>query len=140
MPLKCHENVLVFYKKLPTYNPQMVQGKVHEIGGGTGTSSNYDSNTTPSPAGLSSLYFPRDVIEFKNRVGKSLHPTQKPVNLCEYLIKTYSNEGDTVLDTFMGSGTTGVAAVNTHRNFIGYETDDKFFKVSEGRLKENRNE
>ena len=69
-----------------------------------------------------------------------MHPTQKPVNLCEYFIKTYSNEGDTVLDTFMGSGTTGVAAMNTHRNFIGYEVNGNFFKISEDRLKENRNE
>ena len=137
MPLKCHENVLVFYDKLPIYNPQMIQGKAHGIGGGTGTS-NYGS-FIPNPTKLSSSYFPRDVIEFKSRVGKSLHPTQKPMGLCEYFIKTYSNENDTVLDTFMGSGTTGVAARNTHRSFVGYEIDDNFFKISEDRLKVKHN-
>ena len=77
---------------------------------------------------LSILSFPRD--------GKKLHPTQKPVALLEYLIKTYTNEGETVLDNCMGSGSTGVACINTNRNFIGYELDEKYFEIAEKRLNE----
>ena len=79
---------------------------------------------------------PSDVLHFNvvpNRNGK-LHPTQKPVDLCEWLIKTYSNEGDLVLDPFMGSGTTGIACINTNRNFIGIEKDKKYFEVAKKRL------
>ena len=79
---------------------------------------------------------PSDVLEFKvvpNRNGK-LHPTQKPVELCEYLIKTYTNEGETVLDNCMGSGSTGVACVNTNRKFIGIELDDKYFEIAKQRI------
>ena len=70
--------------------------------------------------------------------GKNLHPTQKPVALLEYLIKTYTNEGETVLDNCMGSGSTGVACINTNRNFIGYELDEKYFEIAEKRLNEQR--
>ncbi len=81
--------------------------------------------------------FPHNVLEYPNVIGKqALHPTQKPVALFEYLIKTYTNEGETVLDNTMGSGTTGVACINTNRNFIGMELDDKYFEIAKARINE----
>lgn len=80
--------------------------------------------------------YPRSVVKFSNGNYKSLHPTQKPVPLLEYLIKTYTNEGDTVLDNCMGSGSTGVACINTNRNFIGYELDEKYFEIAQKRINE----
>ena len=80
--------------------------------------------------------FPHNVLEYPNVIGKqALHPTQKPVALFEYLIKTYTNEGDTVLDNVMGSGTTGVACKNLNRNFIGIELDEEYFKIAQSRIK-----
>jgi site-specific DNA-methyltransferase (adenine-specific) len=78
--------------------------------------------------------FPKSILKFTRETGK--HTTQKPVKLCDWLIKTYTNEGETVLDNTTGSGTTGVACVNTKRKFIGYELDEKYFKVAEERIKE----
>ena len=80
--------------------------------------------------------FPDNVIEFNSLGGKKLHPTQKPVELCEYLIKTYTNEGDVVLDNCMGSGTTGVACMNTNRKFIGIELDNNYFDIASKRIEE----
>ena len=77
--------------------------------------------------------YPVSVLKF-NKDKEKVHPTQKPVALCEYFIKTYTNEGDTVLDNCMGSGSTGVACVNTNRNFIGIELDEKYFKIAEERI------
>jgi site-specific DNA-methyltransferase (adenine-specific) len=79
--------------------------------------------------------YPKSILEFKSEFN-SMHPTQKPVALLEYLIKTYTNEGDVVLDNTMGSGTTGVACVNTNRNFIGMELDDKYFEIAKARINE----
>ena len=86
-----------------------------------------------------SLYtnYPRQLLEYVGERG--LHPTQKPVSLFEYLVKTYTNEGDTVLDNVMGSGTTGVACVNTSRNFIGMELDEEYFKIAEQRIEQAKN-
>ena len=81
--------------------------------------------------------YPTSQIRFNCREGRGLHPTQKPVALMEYLIKTYTNEGETVLDFTMGSGTTGVACMNTSRNFIGIERDDKYFEIAKNRILEN---
>ena len=82
-------------------------------------------------------YYPTSIIEVSNANRKDkLHPTEKPVALLEYLIKTYTNEGETVLDNTMGSGTTGVACVNTNRNFIGMELDDKYFEIAKARINE----
>ena len=134
MPLKCHENVLVFYEKLPTYNPQMIQGKAHSIGGAGRQSKNYGSYSD-TKRGTSNMYYPRDVIKVDWQDStRGLHPTQKPVSLCEYFIKTYSNKGDIILDPFIGSGTTAVAAINTERKYIGFEKDDKYFEVAKNRL------
>ena len=139
MPLKCHENVLVFYDKLPTYNPQMIQGKPHSHGGTGRQSKNYGSYDDTKRI-ISNTYFPRDVIKVNWKEStRGLHPTQKPVSLCEYFIKTYSNKGDIILDPFIGSGTTAVAAVNTGRKYIGFEQDDKYFDTAQNRLEKLAN-
>lgn len=135
MPLKAHENVLVFYKSLPTYNPQKTTGherktakrkhKQSECYGKEFGTSSYDSTER----------YPRSVIKYSSdKRHSNLHPTQKPVSLCEYLISTYTNKGDMVLDFCMGSGTTGVAAKNLQRDFIGIEQDDSYFAISEDRI------
>jgi site-specific DNA-methyltransferase (adenine-specific) len=130
MPMKAHENILVFYKKLPTYNPQMTIGKPYICKSGKG-SSNYREQRSVVTKNQGVRY-PLDVIEFKS--DKGLHPTQKPVALLEYLIKTYTNENETVLDNCMGSGSTGVACLNTGRNFIGMELDENYFKIAKARI------
>ena len=134
MPLKSHENILVFYRKKPIYNPQMwystpytgfssEESKIGEVYGSA------KSKHRDNPEGSR---YPKTVLRFKQQKG--FHPTQKPVDLMEYLIKTYTNEGQTVLDNTMGSGTTGVACMNTGRNFIGIEMEEKYFKISENRI------
>lgn len=136
MPLKKHENILVFYKHLPIYNPQglveldkplVIDSKNHEYDG-------YHDNSQKTWERKNTNY-PTDMLRYgRDKVKSSLHPTQKPVALLEYLIKTYTNEGDTVLDNCMGSGSTGVACKNTNREFIGMELDEKYFKVACERL------
>ena len=134
MPLKGHENILVFYKKPPTYNPQMRTGfKAYEIKKGHhGTNYGDDKGATSVSNGER---YPLTIVKFTRDKDK-LHPTQKPVALFEYLIKTYTNEGDTVLDNCMGSGTTGVACKNLNRNFIGIELDDEYFEIAKRRISE----
>ena len=134
MPLKSHENILVFYRKKPVYNPQMWYSTPY-----TGFSSDtskigevYGSAKSKHRDNPDGSRYPKTVLKFKQEKG--LHPTQKPVALMEYLIKTYSNEGETVLDNCMGSGTTGVACVNTNRNFIGIEMDETYFNISRNRI------
>lgn len=132
MPLKIHENILVFYKKLPTYNPQMRTGfKPYKCKQGR-HSTNYGLYEQGHITESNGERYPIDIIEFKKDSG--LHPTQKPVALLEYLIKTYTNEGDVVLDNCMGSGSTGVACLNTNRNFIGIEKDEKYFEIAKERI------
>lgn len=134
MPLKNHENILVFYKNLPIYNPQMRTGfKPYTCKKGNhGT--NYGADKGAVTVSDGSRY-PLDILKF-NRDKEKLHPTQKPVVLLEYLIKTYTNEGDVVLDNCMGSGSTCVAAVNTNRHYIGFELDEKYFQIACDRLDE----
>lgn len=138
MPLQAHEDISVFYKKLPTYNPQMSEGKPYikkAITNGDG--GNYGKfNRVGTTQKNEGTRFPRSVIRFSNDNHKSIHPTQKPVELLEYLIKTYSNEGDTVLDFCMGSGSTGVAAKSTNRDFIGIELDKQYFDIAYKRINE----
>lgn len=137
MPMKAHENVLVFYNNLPTYNPQKTTGHKpansytkHQDDG-----SNYGETKVGISGGGQTDRYPRSVQVFKTDKQKvSLHPTQKPVALLEYLIKTYSNEVETVLDFTMGSGSTGVAALNTGRKFIGIEMDEGYFNIAKTRL------
>ena len=134
MPLKSHENVLVFYRKKPTYNPQMwystpyggFSSETSKIGEVYGSAA---SKHRDNPEGSR---YPKTVLRFKQEKG--LHPTQKPVEMMEYLIRTYTNKGDTVLDNTMGSGTTGVACVRTGRNFVGIEREEQYFKIAEERI------
>ena len=133
MPVRKHEQVLVFCdrKSTGTYNAQglIVKGTTTKQGG---NSDNYGQrNKTEYIQEFTN--WPRDVIEIKSQ-GKTVHPTQKPVALMEYFIKTYTNEGDTVLDPLMGSGTTGVACQNLNRSFIGIEMDDGYFAIAKTRI------
>jgi len=133
MPLRVHEDILIFYKKLPTYNPQKNKGNLNHSKGDmkTDINNNYGKYGKIDNKTLGKMKFPKSIISFqKPHPSKCLHPTQKPVALIEYLIKTYTNEGDTVLDNCMGSGTTGVACKNLNRNFIGIELDNKYFKIA----------
>lgn len=136
MPLRCHENILLFYRKLPTYNPQFAKGKPYQ---------KFNETQTKNYGEKYGMYFdndgrryPRDVIkDSQPQISQpSYHPQQKPVALLEYLIKTYTNEGETVLDATMGSGSTGVACVNTGRNFIGIEKDAGFYEIAQKRISE----
>ena len=137
MPLKAHENVLIFYKSLPIYNPQKTTGHtpVHSFTKHKDAGKCYGKTKTGLSGGGSTERFPRDILNFKWDTQKSkLHPTQKPVAANEYFIKTYTNEGDTVLDCCMGSGSTGIAALSTGRDFIGIELDENYFDIAENRL------
>ena len=140
-PLKISENISIFYKKQCLYNRQMevVKGvgrdRRKEKSIGTFTE---NTITTKSVCGYAKDYNPnlrnpKNIIEIKSIIGKQ-HPTQKPVLLMEYLIKTYTNENETVLDFTMGSGSTGVACVNTNRKFIGIEQDESYFNIAEARI------
>lgn len=130
MPLKTHESIEVFYKKPPTYNPQFTQGKPYKTTTGSSTP-NYNKFYKITTVSDGKRY-PIDVLEFKSEIG--LHPTQKSVALLEYLIKTYTNEGETVLDNCMGSGSTGVASIHTNRKFIGIELDKDYFEIAKKRI------
>ena len=138
-PLNAHENIEIFYNAKPTYNKQMLKGKPYvkknyrnnnedDLNFKSDNSGIWINNGERTP--ISVLKFARDNIH----KGKNLHPTQKPVKLLEWFVKTYTNEGDTILDNCMGSGGTGVACINTNRNFIGYELDEKYFKIAKERL------
>lgn len=137
MPLKNFENVLVFSKSKTIYNPQMVEGESYKPRAGKKKTEVY--NEVPNHMfrnGSDGLRYPKAIQYFKTAEseGKVLHPTQKPVALLEYLIKTYTNEGETVLDNCMGSGSTGVAATNLRRKFIGMEKDEKYFEIAKNRI------
>jgi site-specific DNA-methyltransferase (adenine-specific) len=141
-PMKKHENILIFTKASTstagnnhaTYNPQGLiecERKVKR------TSRGYQGERQNSKDEYVSKFtnYPTSIVEFPSE-GKTVHPTQKPVDLLEYLIKTYSNEGEVVLDNCMGSGSTGVACVNTNRKFIGIELDEKYFEVAKERIED----
>ena len=139
-PHKKHENVLIFYKRQPTYNPQMEVGKPYKDRARKRTVSVHGGQeTTKKPINNKGTRYPSSVQLFSNGNNHNIHPTQKPVALLEYLIKTYTNEGDLVLDNCMGSGSTGVACKNTNRNFIGFELDKAYFNIAKERL-EGRND
>jgi DNA modification methylase len=136
--MKYHEDVTVFYGKQPTYNPQKWEGvPSHSVGKQTGSRTNSTSNPNmiQTTAEYPTSKHPRSIIKVPNPRLKGQHPTQKPVALMEYLIKTYTNEGETVLDFTMGSGTTGVACMNLNRKFIGIELESKYFKIAKRRIK-----
>ena len=141
MPLRNHEDMVVFYKRLPTYNPQPFFGHVkHDKTKYNGTikeKSVYNSFSAIVTARDGDRY-PLSVIDIPRdwKRQDQLHPTQKPVDLLRYLILTYSNEGDTILDATIGSGTTAVAALMEKRHFIGFETNKKYFDIAQGRIDE----
>ena len=138
-PLKAHENILIFYKKAPEYNPQMTKGKPYDkgkrkSGNGNGTYGNF--NTAPI-VNKTGDRFPRSVIRFKtaDNEGEIYHPTQKPLALSEYLIRTYTSVGDTILDNCIGSGTTAVACMAIGRNFLGFELNPDYCRIANDRIK-----
>lgn len=132
-PLRDHEDVLVFYQKQPIYNPQFTAGKPYTCKKG-GETSNY--NPSGDVVTVNEGTRCPKTVQFFQRDKNKIHPTQKPVALMEYLIRTYTNEGMTVLDNTMGSGTTGVACVNTNRDFIGIERDAGYFAIAQKRIAE----
>lgn len=139
-PLKYHENILVFYKNQPTYNPQKWRGLPNHNQGSIKKDPTTEvfKPTRRTDDDLSGEKFPRSIIEISKHSSQlGLHPTQKPVELFEYLIKTYTNPGDVVLDNCMGSGTTAIACINTERRFVGFETEKKYFDLSLQRIKSN---
>jgi len=137
-PLKRHESVLVFSGGRTIYNPEMRTGVMRNKGG-SGPSDCYGKYK--KVASRSDQYYPTSLIEISNaNQSAKVHPTQKPVALMEYLIRTYTNKGETVLDNTMGSGTTGVACVNTGRKFIGVERDEEYMKIAESRIAAATNE
>ena len=140
-PLKAHENILVFYKHLPTYNKQYWYSTPYKCTNKKRTHSNNYGTYSTNVGGEGSedgKRYPLSVLKFNSDRG--LHPTQKPVALLEWLIKTYTNENDIVLDNCMGSGSTGVACINTNRKFIGIELDDKYFDIAFNRIQDTQNE
>ena len=145
MPLRSHEDVCVFYKELPTYNPQMRKGKpLHSKG--TAYKDNELTNNCYGSLGTAddtrkgcTEKYPTSIVRFqKIHPSIAVHPTQKSVELCEWLIKTYTNEGETILDNCMGSGTTAVAAIRTKRNFIGFELQKEYFDIANKRIKDEQ--
>jgi len=139
-PLKTHESVLVFATGQPVYHPQKTQGKPNHVQGQRGRVRKAETQVIdPSKAAddVSGMKYPKSIQCFPKHSSQSgLHPTQKPVDLMRYLVRTYSNPGDTVLDNTMGSGTTGVAALLEGRKFIGMESDPKYFEIAKQRIEE----
>ena len=143
MPLRQHEQIAVFYKKLPTYNPQFSVGNpLHGKGSAYKTKKAKNQNygefgiVDDARAGSAEKY-PTSILTFaKPHPSVAMHRTEKPVPLLEYLIKTYTNEGETVLDNCMGAGSTCVAAINTKRHFIGFELDEQYFQIARQRVNE----
>lgn len=135
MPLRSHENILVFYKKLPTYNPDLkdcdIKVKRPDTSTVYGTNRSKNNEYTMNKTG-----YPRSVVKFSNVMKEQLHPTQKPLDMWEWLIKLYTDENDVVLDNCMGSFTTAVACINTNRNYIGFEIEEKYISIGRNRLKE----
>lgn len=150
-PLKCHENIVVFYKKQPTYNPQKIKTGISSLRtnkqGGKRAASHYNEFKNPTTVGNDDgSRFPLSVIEFSNWNGAIfgdtttavIHPTQKPIDLFRWLIKTYSNENELVYDGYSGSGTTAAACLKEKRRFIGSELNKEYFDLSVKRLEQIR--
>lgn len=150
MPLPIHENIEVFYRKLPTYNPQKVssgkpRGDRLRHGDTRPISTNWDTKTRRIDFRDDGMRYPVSIVEpqkygreFTCNKANMRHPTQKPVALMEWLVKTYTNPGDLVLDPFMGGGATGVACIKTGRRFIGIEKEERYFELACGRIDEAR--
>lgn len=138
MPMRLHEDICVFYKKSPTYNPQKVLGKKsHSVGNTVDkkdeTNTNYNSYKAIDTEG--NLKHPKSILTFsKTHPSKSLHPTEKPVLLLEWMVKSFTNPGEIVLDNTAGSGSTGEACINTERDFLLIEKEEKYINIIEERL------
>ena len=141
-PMKYHEDICVFGIKSPNYYPQMIKSdKVRKKGKNEGYRG--FNKGLENPEYLNKEYtdfYPSSIQTFALHNGGLLHPTQKPVSLMEYLVLTYTNEGETVLDNCMGSGTTGVACLETNRRFIGIEKDAKYFEIAKNRIEDKQKE
>lgn len=142
MPLRIHEDILVFYKKLPIYNPQKTTGHPRKVSKAE-HKINCVKTTNYGEHGLttydSTERYPTSVLEFAtDKQKEAIHPTQKPIALFEYLIKTYTNENDLILDNCIGSGTTAIAAMNTCRNYIGFEIDTDHFTKAKERIEKHK--
>lgn len=134
-PMKIHENILVFYKNTPRYNPQMRDGfAAYKAKNGMGSTNYRQQREVVSES--DGKRFPISILKFKRDKDK-IHPTQKPVALFEYLIKTFTEKGDVVLDNCIGSGTTAIACLNTERKYIGFEKNKEYFEMAETRAKTN---
>lgn len=131
-PMRCIEDICVFYDKMPTYNPQGIKKLDSPVL--VTPKKNNILNKKKNPSLQTHTGYPKHLLEFKGVTDGRKHPTQKPVPLLEYLIRTYTNKGDTVLDNCMGSGSTGVACANTDRDFIGIELDTNYFEIAEERI------
>ncbi len=145
-PMRAHEDICVFYDKQSTFNPQKTENhkpmnSYTKLASVQNKTEVYGKVKMDQSGGGATSRFPRSVLLFssdkqRTKLNGTIHPTQKPVALLEYLIKTYTNEGDTVLDFTMGSGSTGVACMNTNRKFIGIEKDQKYFEIAKKRIEE----
>ena len=135
MPLQIEEDILVFCKNRVSYYPEMRKGKLR-VKGGRKTPHEIAKGLGNAYTNMSDMYYPINIIEIPNcsNRGANVHPTQKPVALFEYLIKTYTNEGETVLDNCIGSGTTAIACINTNRNYIGFELDTGYYNIAVDRI------
>ena len=147
MPMRQHEQVLVFYGKPPTYNPQMVRCEPHQRNHSRGKMEKEQTNTCYGKFGkaetiISDFKYPGTIVKFPKGHSKEdwLHGTAKPVNLLRWLIRTYSNEGDLVLDNFAGSGSTLIAAIEEKRDWIGMELSDKYFEICQKRVNDRLRE
>ena len=132
-PLKIHEDIAVFSKKPHRYQPQGIIEVNKETRQGSTVTDNNGGGVRSKTYTQTHTNYPRSILKF-NSVGKTKHPTQKPVELFEYLIRTYTNEGETVLDNCIGSGTTAIASMRTGRNYIGFELDKGYFDIANGRI------
>lgn len=134
-PLRAHEFISVFYRKQPTYNPQKTDGHIRKVSNRNSLNSKLYGKAKKDVKYDSTERYPRSVLVFSSdKQTNALHPTQKPIDLIKYFIKTYSNPGDTVLDFTMGSGSTGAAALMLDRDFVGIEQDRTFFKTADNWL------
>ena len=141
MPLREHEDICVFYRKQPTFNPQMKPCSVNDVVHSRGRLSNEITNNiygkrVELPSKVRPEKCPTSILHFNKPHYKGQHPTEKPVDLCRWIVRSYTNEGDTVLDATMGYGTTGVAAALENRGFVGIEKDAAYFEVAQKRIED----
>ena len=142
MPLRVHEDIIVFYKKPPIYTPQKIKGKPNHSKGKPKEcdNNNYGKfNFVDNGKELGDMKHPKSILTFeKPHPSIAVHPTQKPIDLCEWLIKSFTIEGEIILDNCMGSGSTAIACINTNRNYIGFEIDSTYFDLANKRIEEHK--